>query len=102
MPRTASGVQLTRRPPPLPASRGHGMKPAVRGFGRLLVCVLITAINAACQSLPPVLTGITIFPSDASGQPRGDDLCRTLARAPIPVIGVRPGADPQQSALFLN
>jgi hypothetical protein len=48
------------------------------------------------------VTGITIFPSDTEGRPLGDDMCRTRKQPPIPVLGVRPGADPSQSSLFLN
>jgi len=57
---------------------------------------------SACQSLPPAITGITIYPTDAHGQPQGDDLCRTAIRPPVPVIGVRPGADPHLGSSFLN
>jgi hypothetical protein len=71
-------------------------------FRPLLFGTLILVVSAGCTSLPPAITGITIFPSDALGQPQGDDLCRTLLRPPVPVIGVRPGDDPRQSSLFLN
>ena len=56
----------------------------------------------ACQSFPPRITGITIFPSDADGTPRGDDMARTELHPPIPGIGVRPGDDPREGSLFLN
>ena len=63
---------------------------------------------AACMSFPPAITGLTIFPADASGQPRGASLCRTVAQLPqpaqpkIPLIGVRPGLNPRQGSLWLN
>ncbi len=57
---------------------------------------------AACQSLPPAVTGITVFPSDAQGTPQGDAMSYTQARPPIPLIGVRPGSDPAQTPMFLN
>jgi len=53
-------------------------------------------------SFPPAITGVTVFPVDAEGQPRGVSLCRTAAQPPIPVIGVRPGLNPRQGALWLN
>jgi len=56
----------------------------------------------ACASVPPAITGVTIFPVDASGQPRGVSLCRTKVQPPIPAIGLRPGLDPRQSSLWLN
>jgi len=48
------------------------------------------------------MTGITIYPSDADGLPTGEDMYRTRRQPPVPLIGVRPGADPLQSASFLN
>jgi hypothetical protein len=82
----------------------HGMNPPVRRLrlGLLHFGMWILLIAAGCTSLPPAITGIAIFPSDALGQPQGDDLSRTLLQPPVPIIGVRPGADPRQSALFLN
>jgi hypothetical protein len=71
-------------------------------FRLLFFSTLLLVGSAGCESLPPAITGITIFPSDARGQPQGDDLWRTLLQPPVPAIGVRPGADPRQSALFLN
>lgn len=68
---------------------------------RLAAAALVCCV-ASCASFPPAITGVTIFPADASGQPRGVSLCRTAARPPIPVIGLRPGLDPRQGALWLN
>jgi len=67
-----------------------------------------TLCSAACMSFPPAITGVTIFPADAGGQPQGTSLCRTLAplpRAAQPepaVIGVRAGMDPRPGSLWLN
>ena len=55
-----------------------------------------------CESFPPVLTGITIAPSNADGQPQGDLVCRTRQAPPIPLIAVRPGADPDEAGQVLN
>ena len=68
----------------------------------LLPMVLVLLGAAACQSFPPAITTITISSSDAIGNPEGRDMWRTELPPPFPVIGVRPGADPQESALFLN
>lgn len=68
---------------------------------RLLAAIALTG-PLACQAFPPAITGITIYPSDADGLPTGDDMYRTRRQPPIPLIGVRPGADPLQSASFLN
>ncbi len=68
----------------------------------LLPMVLVLLGVAACQSFPPAITTITITPSDAVGNPEGRDMWRTELPPPFPVIGVRPGADPRESALFLN
>lgn len=69
---------------------------------RLLLLALSLLGLPACQSFPPAVTAITIFPSDAHGTPLGDDMRRTRTQPPIPVIGIRPGADPRESAMFLN
>lgn len=56
----------------------------------------------ACQSFPPVVTAVTVFPSDALGAPLGDDMRWTRIQPPIPLIGMRPGPDPREGAMFLN
>lgn len=63
---------------------------------------MLVSCLSACTSFPPAITGLTVFPVDADGQPHGVSMCRTAVQPPIPVIGLRPGADPQQSALWLN
>src|SRR5579862_8078085 len=81
-----------------------------RVLGRLsasLTGVAVLLGAAACMSFPPAITGITIFPADAGGQPLGSTFCRTLAEPPwmppkISLIGVRPGLDPRQGSLWLN
>jgi hypothetical protein len=88
------GIAVPRRPRYEGAVRSR--LPVRLTEAALLCCV------ASCTSFPPAITGVTIFPADASGQPRGVSVCRTAARPPIPVIGLRPGADPQQGALWLN
>jgi hypothetical protein len=73
--------------------------------GTLSVRVAAAALAgcaASCTSFPPAITGITIFPADAAGQPRGPSVCRTAAQRPIPVIGLRPGTDPRRGAMWLN
>jgi hypothetical protein len=67
----------------------------------LAAAALLCAL-ASCTTFPPAITGITVFPVDAAGQPRGTSLCRTAARAPIPVLGLRPGVNPRQGSLWLN
>lgn len=67
-----------------------------------VAAAVLTCCLPSCTSFPPAITGVTVFPVDTDGQPRGVSLCRTAARPPIPVIGLRPGSDPQQSALWLN
>jgi hypothetical protein len=67
----------------------------------LAVAVLVCCLPS-CASFPPAITGITVFPADADGRPRGVSLCQTAAHPPIPVIGLRPGSDPRQSSLWLN
>ena len=66
------------------------------------VAALCLAIQSGCESFPPALTGLTIYPSDARGQPRDDALWRTRLGPPIPAIAVKPGADAEESAQFLN
>lgn len=68
----------------------------------LMSTALVLLGVAACQSFPPAITTITITPSDAVGSPQGKDMWRTELPPPFPVLGVRPGADPGESALFLN
>jgi hypothetical protein len=82
-----------------------GYEPAVgrpTRFHCLLLAAVILTGPLACQTFPPAMTGITIYPSDADGLPTGEDMYRTRRQPPIPLIGVRPGADPSQSAPFLN
>ena len=67
-----------------------------------IAAVVLVGCLPSCTSFPPAITGVTVFPVDADGQPRGVSLCRTAAQPPIPVIGLRPGADPRQAALWLN
>jgi len=67
-----------------------------------LTATCVAAGLCACQSFPPTLTGITISPAEADGTPRGDDMARTQFGPPIPLIGLRPGSEPRQGALFLN
>jgi hypothetical protein len=57
---------------------------------------------SACQSFPPALTGVTIVPSNAEGEPYGEAMWRTRRQPPIPLIGLRPGTDPSESAPLLN
>jgi len=74
----------------------------LRTLGVSLAAAGLLCCLASCTSFPPTITGITISPADAGGQPRGASLCRSAAQPPIPVIGVRPGSDPRQGALWLN
>ena len=71
-------------------------------FHFLLLSLIALTGPLACQAFPPAVTGITIYPSDADGVPTGEEMYRTRRQPPIPLIGVRPGADPLQSAPFLN
>jgi hypothetical protein len=57
---------------------------------------------SGCQSFPPALTGVTIVPSNAEGEPHGEAMWRTRRQPPIPLIGLRPGTDPSESAPLLN
>lgn len=66
------------------------------------VCVLAVASWGGCESFPPVLTGITIAPSNADGQSQGEFMCRTRQAPPIPLIALRPGADPDEGGQVLN
>jgi hypothetical protein len=68
---------------------------------RMAAAVLLSCLPS-CTSFPPAITGVTVFPAGADGQPRGVSLCRTATQPPIPVIGLRPGSDPRQSSLWLN
>jgi len=58
--------------------------------------------SVGCESFPPVLSGVTIAPSDAAGEPHGDLICRTRQAPPIPLIALRPGADPGEGGPVLN
>ncbi len=55
-----------------------------------------------CESFPPTLTGVTMAPADGAGPRRDEVMARTLLRPPIPLIALRPGADPSQSAPLMN
>jgi hypothetical protein len=66
------------------------------------VCALAAASWGGCESFPPVLTGITIAPSNADGQVQGDLMCRTRQAPPIPLIALRPGTHPDDAGQILN
>lgn len=64
--------------------------------------ILSASIAVSCQKLPPALTGVTLAPSTSDGTPELSAVARTAIGPPIPLIAVRPGAEPLRSALFLN
>ncbi len=72
----------------------------------MLRSLLLAAIGAlglmACAPSPPSITAITLAPSGTAGQNPDLQLARTLLAPPVPVLGIRPGADAEQSALMLN
>jgi len=78
------------------------VRPRACSFVRLLGVLASVAGAAACQTSPPAITAITVFAAAADGTPEGDDLCRSLARPPIPLVGVRPGTDPGHTSSFMN
>jgi hypothetical protein len=82
--------------------RGERYEQRVRWHVLAGLCALAMACAGGCESFPPVLTGITIAPSSADGQPQGDFVCRTRLGPPIPAIAVRPGADPGEAGWVLN
>ena len=67
-----------------------------------LLASVVMLSGSGCTSFPPAVTGITIYPSDTDGTPRGETVWRTREQPPLRVIGVRPGADPHDPGWFLN
>jgi hypothetical protein len=74
----------------------------VRWHVWLVVCALAAASWGGCESFPPVLTGITIAPSNADGQAQGDLMSRTRQAPPIPLIVLRSGSNPGDAGPVLN
>jgi hypothetical protein len=68
----------------------------------LVLCLLAGAAVPACRQFPPALTGITISPAGADGTSDPLLAARTRLEPPVPLIAVRPGADPLRGALFMN
>lgn len=95
LPRYARGMN----PSVARAAAQHGR---TRASGASVAAAAVLGLCMACPSLPPDITAITISPVDADGRPFDASLCRTLAGSSIPVVGVRPGTNPRQGALWLN
>ncbi len=96
----------------MPGASRRSTSVAIAGVGcgryerrvQILLAVAALVLSAAwgCESFPPVLSGVTIAPADAAGTPQDEVMARTRLQPPIPLIALKPGADPSQSGPFLN
>jgi hypothetical protein len=68
----------------------------------LLALALLVGTSGCCDNQLPSVTGLTLAATDVAGNPDPEVMARTLLHPPIPLILLRPGSDPLQSAMPYN
>ena len=75
---------------------------SVPGAAVVLLLLITVTSQQGCESVPPAMTGITIYTGNRDGAPGGLDMARTRVQPPIPLIAVCGGTDPRLGSLLLN